>query len=224
VTAPTTPQPAFNYDPTVLSEAQVLLDMSPAPRPAETQADATDRAHRAAVDFERRVFERYDRLPEHPPRFNIAENDRIYGNLRPHGPHTLDHHGPQTPLERSPVQDLRTIEGRIYGDSPWRHAQNWSTRWIDTATMQRVIRTHVQEHWDTIRSDLAVDTYYEASFNAGHLVGEGYMNRGYGGSGPPAAEYFRTNLVRIVIRLAPGTDPPEPYVVTAFPIGAMQTS
>jgi hypothetical protein len=41
------------------------------------------------------------------------------------------------------------------------------------------------------------------------------------GAGPRAARYAATSFVTIRIKLVPGSDPPEPFIVTAFPAGLL---
>jgi hypothetical protein len=160
---------------------------------------------------------RYDGLGDAPPKFNIADNDRNYESL---GAHTLEHHGPQLPLTRG-APNVRTLEGRLYGDAPWPKPENWSYRWLDVPTMNRAINEYVSSHWEQIRSVLAMDGRFKTTFDAGRVVGEGYFNRGMYGTGPTAATYAKTAFVELRMRLVPGTDPPQVFVVTAFPSGQL---
>ena len=162
------------------------------------------------------ITERYELLGDKPPRINIANNDDTYEKI---GAHTVDRHGPDIALPRDPNAASKTIEGRIYGDAPWKREENWSYQWIDEPTMTKTVRDYVRENWETIRSDLALAAEHESSFDVGHLVGRGYYNSGMTGIGPRAAQYGETSLVRIRIKLVPGSHPPVPYVVTAFPAG-----
>jgi len=41
------------------------------------------------------------------------------------------------------------------------------------------------------------------------------------GSGPRDSQYAATSLVVVRIRLVPGSDPPQPFIVTAFPAGLL---
>ncbi|WP_433380362.1 hypothetical protein ACQPZX_15190 [Actinoplanes sp. CA-142083] len=111
---------------------------------------------------------------------------------------------------------MKTIEGRIYGDG-WPHAANASTRWLDWTTMHRTINEYVSSNWQRIRSDLAIEGKHEAVFDAGHRIGEGFVNRGMGGAGPPQAQYVTTSAVRLVLKVVPGSDPPDVYIKTSFP-------
>jgi hypothetical protein len=161
--------------------------------------------------------QQHAKLGDNPPRFNVAANDAAHGSYEAHKAHTLSHHGPTIPLRRDTSR--RTIEGRIYNDAEWGRAANGSFKWNDHTTMHRVINDYVQENWRRIRFDLATGGLHRGVFNAGHAVGEGFVNNGMFGAGPPQAQYAVTSTVRITIRLAPGTDPPQPYIVTAFPTG-----
>ncbi len=160
---------------------------------------------------------RHEQLGEDPPRFRLANDDAAYERQ---GAHTLLRHGPETALQRG-EPDVRTIEGRIYGDHPWTRRESWSYRWSDRTTMQRTINEHVAANWESIRSDLALDGFHEVRFDAGHLVGEGYYNKGMYGAGPREAGYAQTSYVRMRIELVPGSDPAQPFILTAFPAGLL---
>jgi hypothetical protein len=162
------------------------------------------------------IMGRYDRLGSEPPEFNIAANDAAHSDQ---GAHTGERHGPAVPLRRDPA--TRTVEGRIYGDSPWNEHENWSYRWTDPSTMNRTVNEYVRQNWESIRSDLALRGRHRGGFDAGHRVGEGFYNTGMYGSGPRHAQYATTGLVVIRISLVPGSDPPEPFVVTAYPAGLL---
>ena len=153
-----------------------------------------------------------DRLGDEPPKLNIAVNDNRY---RAGNAHTNRDHGPAIPLRRD--SSVKTIEGRIYGDDGWPRPANGSFRWSDPSTMNRTINDYVSQNWERIRNNLAIAGEHEDVFNAGHRIGEGFVNRGMYGAGPRDARYATTSAVRIVIHLAPGSDPPEPFILTAFP-------
>jgi len=162
----------------------------------------------------RDVMRRYDQLGDEPPRFNVADNDAAYNT---EGAHTIDRHGPDIPLRRDTTG--KTIEGRIYGDDPWQKSATASYKWVDPSTMNRELNRYVRENWTAIRSDLAVDEFHESTFDAGHRVGQGYYNKGMYGAGPREAEYGETSLVRVRIKVVAGSDPAEPFIVSAFPAG-----
>ncbi|MFI7547582.1 hypothetical protein [Actinoplanes sp. NPDC049599] len=159
---------------------------------------------------------RRDQLGDEPPRFDIAANDAGYGA---HGAHTDDRHGPGIPLPRAPGR--QTVEGRVHGDDPWPRPENWSYRWTDPSTMNRTVNDYVRRNWDRIRDDLALEGAHDGGFDAGHRVGQGYYNDGMYGAGPRHSRYAETSLVKIRIRLVPGSDPPETFILTAFPVGIM---
>jgi hypothetical protein len=161
-------------------------------------------------------MDRYEKLGSEPPRFNVANNDAIFQG---DGAHTSVRHGPDIPLQRDPA--TQTIEGRIHGDSPWPKAENFSHRWTDPSTMNRTINDYVRENWEDIRSNLATDGVHRAKFDAHHRVGEGYYNVGMHGAGPRQSRFSTTSFVSLTIRLVPGSDPPQPFIVTAFPSGLM---
>jgi hypothetical protein len=163
-----------------------------------------------------RIMKVYERLGDEPPDVNIARNDAAHQG---DGAHTVDRHGPDIPLRRDPA--LRTVEGRIYGDVGWARPDNWSLRWTDHTTMNREVNTYVRENWEKIRTDLAVEGVHSGAFDAGHRVGEGFYNDGMFGAGPRQARYTAASLVRVSIDMVPGSDPPQPFIVTAFPAGTV---
>ncbi|WP_327141955.1 hypothetical protein [Nocardia sp. NBC_01327] len=174
----------------------------------------------ASLDPEvRKATEIYHALGDEPPRVNIGENDLAHAA---DGAHTVERHGPDVPLNRddAPPGD-RTIEGRIYGDPPWSHAQNWSYRWSDASTMSRTINDYLRANWETVRSDLALDEFHKATFDTGHLTGEGFYNEGMNGLGPKSARAGRTSFATVVLNLIPGR-PPSFLVVSGYPAGLLR--
>jgi len=141
----------------------------------------------------------------------VARNDAEFGD---EGAHTLDRHGPDIPLPRDP--NTKTIEGRIFGDNPWRR-ENSSFKWTDHTTMNRTINDYISRNWDAVRHDLAITGSHEGVFDAGHRVGVGYFNKGMYGAGPRQAQLWSTSVVKIRLRLVDGSDPPQPFILTAFP-------
>jgi hypothetical protein len=161
-----------------------------------------------------RVFDTYDKLGDEPPKFKVGSNDNAYKDA---GAHTMKHHGYDVPMGRG--GGTRTIEGRLFGDDPWQRRENKSFRWTDPTTMNRTINDYVSQNWETIRSDLATTGTHRRTFDAGHRVGEGFVNDGMFGAGPIQPHYMTTSVVTVRMKLAPGTDPPQPFILTAFPAG-----
>jgi hypothetical protein len=176
--------------------------------PASTGRPPADDAKLAAI------IRRHEQLGDEPPKFNIAANDAAH---KTEGAHTNDRHGPDIALPRA--SDEKTVEGRIYGDPPWGKAVSASYKWTDPSTMNREINEYIRKNWATIRDDLAFTDFHESTFDAGHRVGQGYYNKGMYGAGPRQAEYGETSLVRVRIGLVEGSDPAEPFIITAFPAG-----
>lgn len=87
--------------------------------------------------------------------------------------------------------------------------------------MNRTVNDYVERNWDRIRDDLALEGAHDSSFDAGHRVGQGYYNDGMYGAGPRNSHYSETSFVKVRIRLVPGADPPELFILTAFPQGIM---
>ena len=167
------------------------------------------------------IMRQYDLLGEEAPRFNVEKNDQLH---HPDGAHTIERHGPDVLLDPPDQPDpqnpvVRTIKGRIFGDKPWKNPENKSYQWTDSSTMNRTINRYIEQNWESIRSDLALRGRHNASFDAGHRVGRGYYNKGMYGTGPRAAEYGETSLVRITIKLVEDSDPPEAFILTSFPAG-----
>jgi hypothetical protein len=197
---------------------QTLSGITRAGRPTVDSGGLSTPAHPSHPDdiTLRGMVDVHTRLGDEPPTFEIAHNDQI--NVI-NGAHTIDRHGPDIPLPRD--RSTKTIEGRIYGDTGWNRPESWSYRWTDPSTMNRTVREYVQANWEAIRSDLAMFEAHEGVFDTGHRVGEGYFNSGMYGAGPRAAQYAETSYVKIRIKLVPGADPPEPFIVTAFPTGLL---
>lgn len=161
-------------------------------------------------------MDRYERLGSEPPKIKIAENDAAYQTI---GAHTGKHHGAHIKLARE--VNKRTIEGRIYGDPPWDRIENRSFRWTDASTMNRTVNEYLRQNWEAIRSDLALYGRHRGGFDAMHRVGEGYVNPGMHGTGPRSSDYVVTSLVKVRIEVVPGSDPPVPFIISAFPAGLL---
>lgn len=207
------------YRPADRTDQELQDDLDPTPRDGETPEQAADRADAAATELEvRRYIETYEQLGDEPPRFDVASNDARYGHVtgREH-PHTDERHGPDVRLERDPTGTGRTIEGRIYGDPPWGNQATYSFRWDNPSVQNRAINEYVNQHWDNIRHDLARSGEHSATFDFGNRVGEGYYNDGAYGVGPRRAHHHVTSYFEVRINIVPGSNPPEPYIVSAFP-------
>lgn len=211
--------PSNSYSPVHRTDQELQKDLDLTPRDGETPDNAADRAEAAEAELNfRRYVKIYERLGDDPPEFNIARNDDAHGGLAgPGHPHTNERHGPDVPLERAVGSGHRTIEGRIYGDPPWGGEATYSFRWDDSSVQNRAINAYVRENWDGIRVDLATIGKHEARFDFGNRVGDGYYNDGAYGAGPRHAHYHTTSHVKVLIKIVPGSDPPEPYIVSAFP-------
>ncbi|MGK5684908.1 hypothetical protein [Actinoplanes sp. URMC 104] len=157
----------------------------------------------------------YEQLGAEPPTVDFVRNDEENGPA-----HTLERHGSHVPLRRDP--NVRTIEGRIYNDKGWERAENQSFRWDDPVIMAREVNGYIRRNWETIRSDLALEGRHKGHFDAGHRVGEGFINSGMHGTGPRQAHYMVTSLVRVTINLVADSDPAKAFVVSAFPAGILR--
>gem|GEM_PF-4466061 len=221
---PVPPPPA--YDPTVLPMDQLHLDTDPTPRPGETPAEAQQRSMAAQNEILRRQVAIETALGDVPREVDIAAEDAAG---RGQGAHTIRDHGSGIQLRMprdaagNPLPTptgVKSIEGRIFGDTGWADQSNNSSRWLSDDMMNRTVNQYIRENWARIRADLATTGRHANAFQAPPgAVGEGFFNRNQGLPGGAAnrqAVYIRTNLVRIVINLIPGP-PPDFYVYTAFP-------
>jgi hypothetical protein len=82
--------------------------------------------------------------------------------------------------------------------------------------MNQVVNDYVQRNWEQIKLDMALNGRHANAFDAGTLVGEGFVNKGMGGAGSRQAVYAQTSLVRMVVTLDPGP-PAGIFVYTTFP-------
>ena len=214
------------YDPTSRSDAELLLDQDPTPRPGETPDSAARRVRLATEEIElRRQLSIIEGLGEEPREVDVRADD---GTHRGRGAHTVDRHGADIPLEmprdaagnRLPVPTgVKTIEGRIFGDTGWGRAENNSFRWKSDGIMNRTVNEFIRANWTRIKEALAERGEHSENFNAeGGAVGEGFFdpNQTLPGPRPTEAVFMETSLVRITIRLIPGP-PPDFFIVTTFP-------
>jgi hypothetical protein len=210
---PTLPEPAPTaYDPLQRTDAELTLDTDPAPRAGETGPESAERSRLAKQEQVRRAEAIFESLGERPRTINIEAEEPLHMD----DAHTMERHGPEIPLRRADNPGGRTIEGRIHGDPPWLKAENASARWFDRSVMNRTINEYIARNWNNIRADLAIDGRHSAAFDAGHAIGEGFVNEGMYGTGARNAVYSVTSRVRITIVRDPGT-PPGFHVVTSFP-------
>jgi len=152
-------------------------------------------------------------LGDHPRRVDIRAEEPAHSAQNAH---TVKNHGADIPLRRADNPGGKTIEGRIYGDSPWLGAENASYRWVSDEVMNSVVDSYLRANWADIVADLALNGRHVNAFDAGQLVGEGFYNTGMHGVGPRVGKYARTGLVRLVVLLDPGP-PVDFFVMTSFP-------
>lgn len=194
------PRPMTAGDP-----PHIATDPSGAPDPNDTRSEDEQLAD---------IMRRHDQLGEAPPRLNMTDHDEKY---KDNGAHTIKRHSPDIPLRRD--LNLKTIEGRIYGDKGWNGCTSGSYQWTDSSTMNREINKYLRDNWEEIRSDLAMEGEHVRLFDAGHRVGQGFHNKGMHGVGPRQAEYGETSIVKIVISLVEDSDPAEFFIVSTYPAG-----
>ena len=168
-------------------------------------------------------LEIYDALGDTAPVLDIDAIERAY----PEEAHTKKRHSPDVPMRPGdpvpPGLDGRTIEGRIYGIGPWEGgAANYSYRWIDHATMRDATNTMLAEHWERIRSDLALEGEFEGTFRTTNVTGEGFYNGNLSknkAQNPPYSVEHRTNYFTMTLRLDHSTQPPSIILIRSFPTG-----
>jgi hypothetical protein len=220
------------YDPSTRTNAELQLDRDPTARPGETPDQAADRVRRATGEIElRRVQGIFEALGDQPRRVRVRAEDAANAGR---GAHTIDNHGSNIQLDMprdatgnhlAPPTGVKSIEGRIFGDTGWPDSEPNSFKWISDAIMDRTVNDYLRDNWDQVRSDIATNGQHSANFNAGGgAVGEGFFdpNQTFPGPRNPVAAFMRTSLVRITIRLIPGP-PPDFFILTTFPnaLGAL---
>lgn len=184
------------------------------------------------TDVEWQEFKQlYDDLGDEPPHIDIDLNDAKYSQenlagtaLEGHGAHTVGtpgskgRHTPDMPLYQK--DGGKTVEGRIYGGPGWNGQARKSTKWYSRDHANQAINTYLQNNWEQIKLDLAINGRGTYRFKTGKPVGHGFVNKKTGMPGasanPEASKLIDTSFVEMTIRLDPGP-PPAPFVVTAFP-------
>jgi hypothetical protein len=131
---------------------------------------------------------------------------------------TLNNSGPNGSYKTDTSTATRTIEGRIYGDPPWKTPKNFSYKWMDEPTMDKTINDYIQTNWDDICWELAKNWSFNRTFDAGKLVGEGFFNESQVASSPRSAKYGQTSYVTLRLKLDQ-SEPPRLILVAAFPAG-----
>ncbi len=204
---------------TNLTDAELKANLDATIRKGETTKQAKERVEQAQNERDLRGYlATIESLGENTPKVNVVKNDakyRISNNA-----HTDIRHSPNIALEKNSVPaGTRTIEGRIYGDPPWRNKANHSYKWLNESIMNRTINEYLEKNWDKIRWELATRRRINIKFDAGKAIGEGYFNKNIGTSNPPDAVYSKTSYVRIIIELDQA-EPMKPIIVTAYPLGS----
>jgi hypothetical protein len=169
------------------------------------------RARAADAELLRRAPEIIDALGENPRRVNPRLEDVV---REPDGAHTTGangRHGADFPLRRVDNPGGNRIEGRLFGDPPWRRAERASMRWLSDSIMVRVINEYLRANWDQIRIDLALNGEHEDGGGAGSAIGEGFVNSGT--LAAPQPTFSVSSLFTIRLRLLPGP-PVDFFVVT----------
>ena len=202
----------YKYDPKTRTDGQLAKDTNPTSRANETPAQAQARVRAALIEVARRAI--LNLLGVKPPKINLAQND---ANFRGAGAHTLDRHGWQLTL-----QDLMD---RVLGQGRWTKRENFSYKWVDESTANRIVNEYIQEHWEAIRQAIAQSGRYEDFWNSGNKTGEGYYNENYmsqqsGASTtalPPKPVFGETSWVKLRLEFDKNTK--QIFIVTAFPMG-----
>lgn len=208
----------MSYDPTKRTDAELVLDEDVTPRLGETAREAKRRVRLARQEIGKRdILRRYHALGNKPPHIDMIANDRTFADA-----HTIERHGWHIELKRlldsvGKPTGTRTIEGRLYGDPPWRRRGEFSARWLNEDVLNQTVNRYVQNNWEAIRMELAHRRGYEGVFGTA-TIGAGYYNdtnRG-GTDANPIPREWRPSMTRITIKVDPA-DVSRFYVVSAFP-------
>lgn len=180
-------------------------------RPGETTVDMQRRVDAAETEILRRAPSIIKDLGDSPRKIDIVKEDAIN---QISGSHTIDRHGANIPLRRDP--SIKTVEGRIYGDTGWSRAENNSFKWKSDSIMNRTINEYVETNWTKIKEDLAINGEHVASFDTKKAVGEGFINESLSKTTTPVSRYAQTSYVKVIFELKPG-NPPSFIVITSYP-------
>lgn len=190
---------------------QLQADRYPKLQPGESVVDMQRRISAAETEILRRAPSIREGLGEAPRKIDIIKEDPINQVSKAH---TLERHSANIPLKRDP--NIKTIEGRIYGDIGWSKAENSSFKWKSDSIMNKTVNEYVQQNWEQIKYDLAINGKHSANFNVNKAIGEGFFNPNQGTTGARTSAFTETSLVRITIKLK--SDSPADFVViTTFP-------
>jgi hypothetical protein len=189
---------------------QLQADRSRRLRPGETTADMQRRVNAAETEVLRRAPSIIEGLGDSPRKIDIVKEDPINKTL---GSHTIDRHGASLPLKRD--TNIKTIEGRIYGDVGWTSAEKNSFKWKSDFVMNRTVNEYVETNWTKIKEDLAFNGEHVASFDTKKAIGEGFINESLN-TATPVSRYAQTSYVKVILELKPG-NPPSFIVTTSYP-------
>lgn len=190
---------------------QLQADRSTKLQPGESVVDMQRRVNAAETEVLKRAPSIIKDLGEAPRKIDIVKEDAIN---QISGSHTIDRHGANIPLRRDP--SIKTVEGRIYGDTGWSRAENNSFKWKSDSIMNRTINEYVETNWTKIKEDLAINGEHVASFNTKKAVGEGFINESLSKTTTPVSRYAQTSYVKVIFELKPG-NPPSFIVITSYP-------
>jgi hypothetical protein len=211
------------YIPSKRTDAELLTDLDAKQRLGESKVDVESRVMLAKGEINsRRTISVYEGLGDAPQPFDIIQND--LSNPRAHtvGTGTDGRHAPTIPLDRQldasgNPNGVQTIEGRIYGDAPWREAANQSSRWESILAINRTINKYLKQNWDLIRSDLAMHDKHIGYLDAGEEIGSCFKNQSIRTPNPPIAiGPIPSKYARVTFLLDPG-NPRSFFVITSFP-------
>jgi hypothetical protein len=207
-------QARAGYDPSSRTILELQADRRPRANVGETAEQTRARVRAAEDEILRRGPAIFDALGETPREVNPRTEDLAHHADGAHTTGPDGKHGADIPLRRADNPGGRTIEGRLFGDPPWREQHHSSSKWFSDSTMVRTINEYIRAHWEQIRYDLAVGGEHSGFGNAGSAIGEGFRNTGT--LAAPAPLYLVSSLFRIRIRLLEGP-PIDFFVVTSFP-------
>lgn len=193
-----------------LSYDQLQENRSRTLRPGETNADMQQRVDTAETELLKRVPGIIEKLGEVPRKVNLINEDPINHGINAH---TIDRHGTSIPLRRDP--NIKTIEGRLFGDTGWHKAEPNSLKWKSDSAMNNAVNSYIENNWAKIKEDLAFNGRHTGAFDMKQSIGEGFINTTPGNT-VPSSTYVQTSYGKIIIKLKPG-NPPDFGVITTYP-------
>ena len=112
---------------------------------------------------------------------------------------------------------MQDMEDRVMGTGRWagRPLASYAFKWLSDDLANRVIQQHIEQNWEAVRLSLSRTGRYEALFDVGKMVGEGYYNGSSYTSAARKAVKGETSWVQIRLEVDDASG--KPVVITAYP-------